>query len=191
MHKWKQIISRFLCIGEPDSVSSQDLYNYRIHQIKCYKIYNFMNKFIDIGSDEVCNMIGVNKWAWYFIKGASWNCHWLELAFSKTPWRKTRHDKIATLLLAIYFFQKQTKDLKNTFKVNIILGFFSQIIFRNYKRCWMYVIIGSHFVSFEGNFLLIALVIVSITLNVIVRQMPPNVPYTTVYPSFKNFLSNS
>ena len=36
----------------------------------------------------------------------------------------------------------------------------------------MYVIIGSHFVSLEDKFLLIALVIVWITLNVIVRQMP-------------------
>ena len=40
----------------------------------------------------------------------------------------------------------------------------------------MYVIIGSHFVfvSLEGKFLLIALVIVKIALNVIVRQMPIN-----------------
>jgi len=36
----------------------------------------------------------------------------------------------------------------------------------------MYVIIGSHFVLLEGKFLLIALVVVRITLNVIVRQMP-------------------
>ena len=34
----------------------------------------------------------------------------------------------------------------------------------------MYVIIGSHFVPLEGKFLLIALIIVRITLNVIVRQ---------------------
>jgi len=38
----------------------------------------------------------------------------------------------------------------------------------------MYVIIGSHFVALEGKSLLIALVIVRITLNVIVRQMPLN-----------------
>ena len=37
----------------------------------------------------------------------------------------------------------------------------------------MYVIIGRHFVPFEGKFLLISLVIVMITLNVIVRQMSP------------------
>jgi hypothetical protein len=36
----------------------------------------------------------------------------------------------------------------------------------------MYAIIGSHFVSLEGKFLLIALDIVMITLNVIVRQIP-------------------
>jgi hypothetical protein len=35
----------------------------------------------------------------------------------------------------------------------------------------MHVIIGSHFVPLEDKFLLIALVIVMITLNVIVRQM--------------------
>ena len=39
----------------------------------------------------------------------------------------------------------------------------------------MYVIIGSHFVTLEGKFLLIALVIVRITSNVIVHQMPLNV----------------
>ena len=37
----------------------------------------------------------------------------------------------------------------------------------------MYVIIGRHFVPFEGKFLLISLVIEMITLNVIVRQMSP------------------
>jgi hypothetical protein len=39
----------------------------------------------------------------------------------------------------------------------------------------MHVIIGSHFVPLEGKFLLIALVIARITLNVIVHQMPINV----------------
>ena len=39
----------------------------------------------------------------------------------------------------------------------------------------MQVIIGSHFVPLEGKFLLVALVIVMITLNVLVRQMPLNV----------------
>ena len=39
----------------------------------------------------------------------------------------------------------------------------------------MYVIIGSHFVPLASKFLLIELVIVRITLNVIVRQMPLNV----------------
>jgi tryptophan-rich sensory protein len=46
---------------------------------------------------------------------------------------------------------------------------------RGHLRGWMYVIIGSHFRSLEGKFLLIALVIVIITLIVIVRQMPLNV----------------
>ena len=40
----------------------------------------------------------------------------------------------------------------------------------------MYVIIGSHFVPLEGKFLLIALVIVRIILNAIVRQMSLNRP---------------
>ena len=39
----------------------------------------------------------------------------------------------------------------------------------------MQVIIESHFVPLEGKFLLVALVIVMITLNVLVRQMPLNV----------------
>jgi hypothetical protein len=39
----------------------------------------------------------------------------------------------------------------------------------------MYVIIGSHFVPLEGKYLLLALAIVRITLNMIVRQMLLNV----------------
>jgi hypothetical protein len=39
----------------------------------------------------------------------------------------------------------------------------------------MYVIIRSHFVPLEGKFLLIALVIVRITLNVMEHKMPLNV----------------
>ena len=39
----------------------------------------------------------------------------------------------------------------------------------------MYVIVGSHCVPLEGKFLLIALVIVMITLNVIVPQLSQNV----------------
>ena len=39
----------------------------------------------------------------------------------------------------------------------------------------MYLIIRSHFVPPEGKFLLITLVIVRITFNVIMRQMPLNV----------------
>ena len=54
----------------------------------------------------------------------------------------------------------------------------------------MCVIIGSHFVPVEGKFLLVALVIVRITLNVIVCQMSLNVHQTTVCPSFKNLLLN-
>jgi hypothetical protein len=54
----------------------------------------------------------------------------------------------------------------------------------------MYVIIGSHFVPLKRKFLLIALVIVRITLNVIVGQIPLNVRKTTVCPSIKNLLSN-
>jgi len=46
-------------------------------------------------------------------------------------------------------------------------------------------------VPLEDKFLLIALVILRTTLNVIVRQMPLNVHYTTVCPPFKNLLSNS
>jgi hypothetical protein len=48
----------------------------------------------------------------------------------------------------------------------------------------MYVIIGSHFVPLEGKFLLIALVIVRITLNMIVRQMS-----TMLYPPVAKALS--
>jgi len=40
----------------------------------------------------------------------------------------------------------------------------------------MYVIIGSHFVPLEHKFLLIALVIASITLNVIVSSNTPKCP---------------
>jgi len=62
---------------------------------------------------------------------------------------------------------------------------------RSQRGEWMYVIIGNHFVQLERKFLLIALDIVRITLNVIVSQIPLNVRKTTVCPSIKNVLSNS
>jgi hypothetical protein len=52
----------------------------------------------------------------------------------------------------------------------------------------MYVIIGSHFVPLEGKFSLIALVIVRITLNVTVCQMPLNAKQRCAL--FKKLLSN-
>jgi len=50
----------------------------------------------------------------------------------------------------------------------------------------MYVIIGRHFVPLEGKFLLIALIIVRIPLNVIVRQMPLNNGVSIVFATSGN-----
>jgi hypothetical protein len=55
----------------------------------------------------------------------------------------------------------------------------------------MYVIIGSHFVQLEGKVLLIALVIVWITLNVIVCQMPLNVQGVSIVQKLVAKLSNT
>ena len=56
----------------------------------------------------------------------------------------------------------------------------------------MYIIIERHFVPLEGKFLLIVLVIVRITLNVIVGQMPINsVPSVQILVKLSNTLTTS
>jgi hypothetical protein len=57
-HKGK-IITRFICIGEPESTCSSDLYQFVIAQMKDNGIYTDMGELVGFGSDGASNMVGV------------------------------------------------------------------------------------------------------------------------------------
>ena len=57
-HKGK-IITRFICIGEPESTCSSDLYQFVIAQMKDNGIYTDMGELVGFGSDGTSNMVGV------------------------------------------------------------------------------------------------------------------------------------
>jgi hypothetical protein len=68
------------------------------------------------------------------------------------------------------------ENLTTSFWISLISWYTSCHMYKSVLiQGWMHALIGSHFGPLEGKFLLIALVIVSITLNAIVRQMSLNV----------------
>ena len=102
--------------------------------------------------------------------------------------RHQRSDQLISSFRSRFFFPKNLATTPSPKKKKIGRSQINNV--NSVSSCliqgWVYVIVGSHFVPLEGKFLLIAIVIVRITLNVIVRQIPLN-----VCPSFKNLSSNS
>jgi hypothetical protein len=127
-HKGK-IITRFICIGEPDSTCSSDLYQFVIAQMKDNGIYTGMGKLVGFGSDGASNMVGVKHGLVTLIKkdypgvvGIHCLGHRLELAFKDALKKDKTYDKLVTLMLGMYYFYRnspaQRKKLKKTFKVS-------------------------------------------------------------------------
>jgi hypothetical protein len=89
---------------------------------------------------------------------------WIELNSDHINLNKLIYDYVCPIINQLFFNG-----------LNLYLGLRIINVMPYIPGGWMQVIIGSHFVPLEGKFLLIALVIGRITLNVIVRQMPINV----------------
>ena len=54
-----KLFVKFLCVGEPNSTSSQELYQFVNSQLKSTKIYEHMTKCVGFGSDGAANMLGI------------------------------------------------------------------------------------------------------------------------------------
>ncbi|CAC5422098.1 unnamed protein product [Mytilus coruscus] len=109
-----KVDNRFIGIGEPESTSSSHLYNFVVSQLKTKNIYDSMYKWVGFGSDGALNMTG-KKWV---------DClaHSLERSLKDAIKKCSVYDRLATVLLGIYYFYKctgsplQRKTLINNFK---------------------------------------------------------------------------
>lgn len=133
--KWcnKGIISnRFICIGEPESTTSNDLYNFVINELQANTLYISMDKCIGFGSDGASNMMGKKKGLVVLLKkdypqiiGVHCLCHRLELSFKDALKKNAVYDRLVTMLLGIYYFYKnsplQRKTLRKTFDASIFV----------------------------------------------------------------------
>lgn len=124
-HKGK-ILNRFICIGEPESTCSADLYQFVISQMKDNNIYGDMGKLVGFGSDGASNMTGVKHGLVTLIKqdypgvvGIHCLGHRLELAFKDALKKDKTFDKLVTLLLGIYYFFKNSPAQRKKLKKNI------------------------------------------------------------------------
>ena len=126
-----QVSTKFVCIGEPASTGSSDLYDFVIEQLKVAELFDKMDKFIGFGSDGASNMTGRRTGLIsrlkedYTIVGVHCLAHRLELSFRDAIKKNAMYDKLLTLLLGIYYFYKrsplQRKTLKSSFKVGKLL----------------------------------------------------------------------
>ena len=83
-----KIICKFICIGEPESTSSDDLYKFVNEQLENFGFKDHMNKLIGFGSDGASNMTGQKRGMVTHMKndhpdmiGIHCPAHRLELAF--------------------------------------------------------------------------------------------------------------
>lgn len=123
-----QVSTQFVCIGEPASTGSSDLYYFVIEQLKISELFDKMEKIIGFGSDGVSNMTGRGTGLIsrlkkdYTIVGVHCLAHRLELSFRDAIKKNAMYNKLLTLLLGIYYLYKkksmlQRKTLKSSFKV--------------------------------------------------------------------------
>ena len=128
-HKGK-VTAWFLCIGEPQSTASEDLYGFVIDQLKYNQIFPQMSKCVGFGSDGASNMVGKKSGLVTLLKkdfpailGVHCLAHRLELALRDTVSKNDNYQKLITLLLGLYYHYKnsakQRKALKDTFQVQL------------------------------------------------------------------------
>ena len=123
-----EIITRFLCIGEPDSTKANALHAHVMSQLESENLLEHMSKFVGFGCDGASNMIGQNgglialfKRDYPNLVGIHCLAHRLELAFRDAIAKNANYEKLTTLLLGIFYFykksSKQRKGLQQTFQV--------------------------------------------------------------------------
>ena len=126
------ISTRFLCIGEPESTTSEALHSFVLRKLNDCNLSQHMDKFVGFGSDGAATMTGKRSGLITLLKkdypaivGVHCLAHRLELCFRDVFSKDKSYDKLITLLLGIYYFykrsSKQRKGLQDTFKVDIFI----------------------------------------------------------------------
>ncbi|XP_062600058.1 zinc finger protein 862-like [Saccostrea cucullata] len=128
-----KIISRFVCIGEPNSISSADLYKFVKDSTQENGLEKHMSKLVGFGSDGAASMMGKKTGLVTLMKhdhpemiGIHCLAHRLELAFKDIFKGDKLYMQLTTLLLGIYYFYKnspkQRKCLKRSMEILDVKG---------------------------------------------------------------------
>lgn len=128
-----RITTRFLCIGEPESTCSLDLFKFVQKMMAENGLDNHVQKLIGLGSDGASNMTGAKNGLVAKLKevhpeliGVHCIAHRLELAFRDVFKKDKMYSQLSTLLLGLFYFyknsSKQRKCLRECIKVLGING---------------------------------------------------------------------
>ena len=106
-----KIISKFICIGEPESTSSDDLCKFVNEELDNFGFKDHMNKLIGFGSDGASNMTGHKRGMVTQLKndnpemiGIHCLSHRLELAFKDVIKGEKSFEQLTTLLYSESFY---------------------------------------------------------------------------------------
>lgn len=128
-----KIVTRFVCIGEPNSTCSTDLYTFVKDSTKENGFEKHMNKLVGFGSDGAANMMGKKTGLITLMRndhpeiiGVHCLAHRLELAFKDVFKSDKLYTQLTTLLLGLYYFYKnspkQRKCLKRSMEILDVKG---------------------------------------------------------------------
>ena len=136
-----KIVTRFLCIGEPNSTTSKDLLLFVKQKLEESELSSISAVLVGFGCDGASNMMGKNSGLVALLKvehpeiiGIHCLAHRLELAFKDVFKNDKLYLKLTTLLLGLYYFYKnstkQRKNLKTCMALSFYVKSFSFLNFR-------------------------------------------------------------
>ena len=125
-----KIVNRFVCIGEPKSTGSADLFAFVQDKLNDNFLSNHMSKFVGFGCDGASNMMGCKSGlvtrlqeCYPEVVGIHCLAHRLELSFRDVFKSNKLYGRLSTLLLGLFYFYKnspkQRKGLRETMSVRI------------------------------------------------------------------------
>ena len=131
-----KIVTRFVCIGEPNSTTSKDLLLFVKQKLEESELSSISAVLVGFVCDGASNMMGKNSGLVALLKvehpeiiGIHCLAHRLELAFKDVFKNDKLYLKLTTLLLRQYYFYKnstkQRKNLKTCMAVSFYVMSFS------------------------------------------------------------------
>ena len=115
-----KIVNRFVCIGEPKSTGSEDLFAFVPGKLNDNFLSNHMSKFVGFGCDGASNMMGCKSGLvtrlqeWYpEVVGIHCLAHRLEFSFRDVFKSNKLYGRLSTLLLGLFYFYKNSQNKEN------------------------------------------------------------------------------